>query len=158
MPKRPHGPHFARELIVQYRTHPAKVLVDSKQIATAADAAAVVVPILRPQVQELFLALHLDAKRRLLGIQEVARGGLTDIQVSLRMILMAAVGEKNSCAIICAHNHPSGIPEPSRADIDMTNHFQTLMALFELELVDHIIVGAESYVSFRETGRMRRNY
>ncbi len=153
--KRPNGPRYARELIVQYRVHPAGVLIDSKQITTAADAAAVVVPILRPQVQEVFLAIHLDAKRRLLGIQEVARGGVSEVHVAVRLILTAALGEKNSVAVILAHNHPSGDPNPSPDDVALTNRHAAALELVDILLVDHIVVGEASYVSFRETGRMR---
>jgi DNA repair protein RadC len=153
----PTGPHYARELTVMYRTHPAKVLINATQITTAAEAAAVVVPILRPQVQEVVICLHLDTKRRLLGVQEVARGGVDAVHVPIRMILTAALGEKNSQGILVAHNHPSGDPEPSVDDLMLTRKIAEALGLVEIDLIDHIIVGAEAYVSFRETGRMR-NY
>jgi len=153
--RRPHGPHYARELQVTYRTHPARVLIDSNQITTAAQAAAVVVPILQTQTQEVFIALHLDAGRRLLGVQEVARGGLTRVDVPIRAIVAAALGA-NAHGVLVAHNHPSGDPEPSVGDRTLTRRIHAALELLEIELVDHLVVGAASYCSFQETGRMRR--
>lgn len=156
--KRPKGPHYARELEVRYTTHRSRVAVavDGKQIITAAAAAAVVVPMLESQTQEVFLVLHLDAKRRLLGVQEVGRGKLTEVGVSIRAIFTAVLGERNSNAILLAHNHPSGDPEPSMADIELTKAVVEAARLFEVEVLDHLIVGHERYVSFRDTGRLYR--
>ncbi len=153
--RRPNGPHFARELTVVYKTHPARVLVDGNQIVTVAAAAAVVVPILKDQVQEVFIALHLCAKRRLLGVQEVARGGLTGVSVPIRVIVAAALAG-NTHGIVLGHVHPSGDPEPSPDDLNLTQRIHNALELFEIELVDHLIVGANRYVSLAETGRMRR--
>lgn len=154
--RRPNGPHLARELEVRYTTHRARVLYDGKQITTAADAAAILVPLLESQPQEIFVAIHMDAKRRLLGVQEVGRGGLTETVVSIRSILTACLGEHNTAAILLGHNHPSGDPEPSAVDLSLTRKIIEACRLFDIEVCDHIVVGQGRYISFKRTERMQR--
>ncbi len=147
---------WARELTVQYTLCTPRVAIDGRAIVKAADAAAIVVPLLETQAVERFLVLHLDAKKRLLGVQDVGRGGLTETVVAVRAIFAACLGERNSQAIICAHNHVSGDCEPSPDDIELTRKIVEAGRLFEIEVLDHICIGHQCYVSFKATGRMRR--
>jgi DNA repair protein RadC len=148
-------PPILRELIVQYRAHPSGILVDARQITDAAGAAAVLVPVLKDQPVELFVVLHLDAKRHVIGLQEIARGGLTEVHVPIRSILTGCLGSRNSHGVILGHSHPSGDCEPSADDLALTRRIKAALDLVEIDLVDHIIVGANRYVSFKETGRLR---
>ena len=60
--------------------------------------------------------------------------------------------ELNAAAVIFAHNHPSGLPEPSKADIDITQRLQKALALVDINVLDHIVVGGVDAVSFAERG------
>lgn len=153
-PARPGVAGRLRELYVGYRPSPSGVLVDGRAITTAADAAAVVVPLLGNESQEVFGVLHLDSKARLLGAQEIARGALAETIVSVRPILAACLGERNSAAVVLFHNHPSGTPDPSPEDIELTRRVVAACTLCEVAVFDHIIVGDRAYCSFVDTGRM----
>src|SRR5436190_1422477 len=86
---------------------------------------------------------------------QMACDGLTRVDVPIRAIVAAALGA-NAHGVLVAHNHPSGDPEPSVGDRTLTRRIHAALELFEIELVDHLVVGAASYCSFQETGRMRR--
>lgn len=144
-----------RELIVQYRAHASGAVIDSRQLGTPAAAAAVLVPLLENQPQEVFIVLHLDAKNHLLGVQEVTRGDLTECKPAIRTILTACLGEKNSAGIILAHNHPSGDPTPSPDDLRVTLEIQTAARIFGIPVLDHLIIGDRQYVSLQQSGRMK---
>lgn len=143
-----------RELIVQYRAHPSGAVIDGRQIADPTTAAAVLIPLLENQPQECFIVLHLDSRRHLLGVQEVTRGDLAECQPSIRTILTACLGERNSSAIVLAHNHPSGDPTPSPDDLSMTRQIIAAAAIFGIVVIDHLIIGHGSYCSLQATGRM----
>lgn len=142
-----------RELIVQYRAHPAR-LTNDDQIVTPERAAALLIQLLAAEPQENFVALHLDAKRRLIGIQSVSRGNITETAVPIRAIIGTAIATHNSVSIILGHNHPSGDPEPSLADLILTGQIKRAASLFNLEVADHIIIGDGRYCSLQQTGRM----
>ncbi len=152
---RPTRPLFAKELRVSYATLEPRIPVHARQIKTAADAAAILVPLLKDQPQELFVALHLSTKLHLLGVQEVARGSLADVAVPIRMIVAAALAA-NAAAVCLAHCHPSGDPEPSPDDLVLTHRIVEACRLFDVTVVDHIVVAADRYLSFKETGRLRK--
>ncbi len=150
-----HRQTWARELRVSYSTLEPRIPVLARQIKTAADAAAILVPLLKDQAQELFVCLHLDSKLHLLGVQEVARGGITSVEVPIRMIVAAALAAGATSAVL-GHSHPSGDCTPSPDDITLTSRIVEACRLFEISVVDHLIVGEACYTSFAETGRLRR--
>lgn len=143
-----------RELIVQYRAHPSGAMIDNRQITQPAAAASILVPLLEDQPQEVFIVLHLDARRHLLGVQEVTRGDLADCHPAIRTILTACLGERNSSAIVLAHNHPSGDPEPSPDDLAFTRRVIEAGKIFDITVIDHLIIGHGKYCSLQATGRM----
>ncbi|MCE2968707.1 MAG: DNA repair protein RadC [Burkholderiales bacterium] len=100
---------------------------------------------------EAFVALYLDAQNRLLEVEELFRGTLTQTSVYPRVVVRAAL-RRNAGAVIFAHNHPSGVAEPSRADELLTHSLKDALALVEVQVVDHIIVTAGSTLSFVERG------
>jgi DNA repair protein RadC len=155
-PARPGVAGRVRELCVTYRPHPAGIVTPAGAIDSAEKAAAILVPLLEREAVEVFLVLHLDAKARVLGVQEVARGGLHEIQVSIRPILAACLAEKNSASIVLAHNHPSGDPTPSPEDIALTRRIVAACELCGIGVSDHLIVGDGQLCSFVETGRLER--
>lgn len=100
---------------------------------------------------EMFTVLWLDAQHRLLEVDEMFRGTLTQTSVFPREVLKAAL-RVNAGACIFIHNHPSGLSEPSRADHLLTNDLKSALILIEVRVLDHIVVGGDSTVSFAERG------
>ncbi len=101
---------------------------------------------------EVFLALWLDAQNRLIVSEELFRGTLTQTSVYPREVVKRALAH-NAAAVIFAHNHPSGLAEPSRADEVLTSALKQALALIDVKLVDHFIVaGNAKPLSFAERG------
>lgn len=99
---------------------------------------------------ETLRVIHLDASRRVLGIGEYA-GSATSVAMPLRMIVADAL-RFSSRAVILSHNHPSGDPTPSRADIVITRQLAALLSALGVRLHDHVIIGAGRSTSFRGQG------
>jgi len=106
-------------------------------------------PRLRGLEQETFLALLLDGKHRLLRTVRVSEGTLTTSLVHPREVFRTAVRE-SAAAVIAVHNHPSGDPEPSQEDAEVTRRLREAGVLLGIPLLDHVIVGEGTYVSMRE--------
>jgi len=100
---------------------------------------------------ESFTVLFLDVKHRLIQSAELARGTLDEASVYPREIIKQAL-QLNAAAIIIAHNHPSGSPEPSQADQQLTQTIKQAMQLLDLRLLDHFIVALPHVYSFAEHG------
>jgi len=102
--------------------------------------------------REIFVALWLDAQNRLINSEELFAGSLTQTSVYPREVLKSALAH-NAAAVILAHNHPSGVAEPSRADEMLTRSLQQALALIDVRLLDHFIVaGQQIPLSFAERG------
>ena len=106
---------------------------------------------LAPREHEIFAALWLDAQNRVLACEELFRGTLTQTSVYPREVVKGALAQ-NAAAVIFAHNHPSGIAEPSRADELLTQSLKTALALVDVKVLDHFIVGGAVVMSFSERG------
>jgi DNA repair protein RadC len=101
---------------------------------------------------EVFIALWLDAQNRLIVSEELFRGTLTQTSVYPREVVKRALAH-NAGAVILAHNHPSGLAEPSRADEVLTSSLKQALALIDVKLLDHFIVtGSAEPLSFAERG------
>ncbi|WP_420476627.1 RadC family protein [Noviherbaspirillum sp. ST9] len=100
---------------------------------------------------ESFAVLFLDVKNRLIASEELFRGTLTQTSVYPREVVKAALGH-NAAAVIIAHNHPSGTPEPSAADRTLTLALKQALALVDVRLLDHFIVAGRLVYSFAEHG------
>jgi DNA repair protein RadC len=101
---------------------------------------------------EVFVALWLDAQNRLIASEELFRGTLTQTSVYPREVVKRALAH-NAGAVILAHNHPSGLAEPSRADEVLTSSLKQALALIDVKLLDHFIVtGSAEPLSFAERG------
>lgn len=102
--------------------------------------------------REVFMALWLDAQNRLIEAQELFVGSLTQTSVYPREVVKAALAH-NAAAVILAHNHPSGIAEPSRADELLTGTLKEALALVDIKVLDHFVVaGNTPPLSFAERG------
>ena len=100
---------------------------------------------------EVFAVLYLDAQHRLVEYRELFRGTLTQTSVYPREVVRHAL-ELRSAAVVLAHNHPSGLAEPSRADEFLTQTLKSALALVDVRVLDHLVVGQGAVVSFAERG------
>lgn len=100
---------------------------------------------------EVFVCLWLDAQHRVIGCEELFRGTLTQTSVYPREIVKAAL-KANAAAVIFAHNHPSGVAQPSQADELLTRNLKDALALVEVKVLDHFIVAGNQTLSFAERG------
>ena len=100
---------------------------------------------------EVFVVLFLDAQHRVLGSEELFRGTLTQTSVYPREVVKAAL-RANAAAVIFAHNHPSGVAEPSQADELLTRQLKDALAMVDVRVLDHFIVAGRSTLSFAERG------
>jgi DNA repair protein RadC len=101
--------------------------------------------------REVFAVLFLDHQQRLLGFETLFQGTLSQTSVHPREVVKRALA-LNAAAVILAHNHPSGVAEPSRADEFLTRTLKDALALVDVRVIDHIVVGAGSTASFAERG------
>jgi DNA repair protein RadC len=106
---------------------------------------------LRHLPHEVFACLFLDNRHRVIVFEELFRGTIDGASVHPREVVRRAL-QHNAAAIILAHNHPSGIAEPSRADIQLTRRLVDALALIDVRVLDHIVVGDGNGVSLAERG------
>jgi DNA repair protein RadC len=120
-------------------------------IGTPGQAAAVLAPLFAPAEGEMVAVIHLDGDHRLLAIAIEKVGALDEVELPIRAILSKAL-RIGSEAIIVAHNHPSGDPNPSSADEAATRALASAAAATDIRLYDHIIFGGGDNRSFRSLG------
>jgi DNA repair protein RadC len=106
---------------------------------------------LQDRPHEVFVGVFLDAQNRVLAVEELSRGTLTQTSVYPREVVKRALAH-NAAALIFAHNHPSGIAEPSRSDEALTQALKQALALVDVKVLDHFVVGAGAAMSFAERG------
>ena len=106
---------------------------------------------LRSRPHEVFACLFLDNRHRVISFEEMFRGTIDGASVHPREVAKRAL-ELNAAALIAAHNHPSGVAEPSRSDRAITNKLRDALALVEVRLLDHFVIGDGEVVSFAERG------
>ena len=100
---------------------------------------------------EEFSVLFLDAQHCVIAFESMFRGSISQTSVYPREVLKRALA-LNAAAVILSHNHPSGKPEPSRADEHLTQTLKSALALADIRVLDHIVIGGVSSVSFAERG------
>ncbi len=102
---------------------------------------------------EVFVVLFLDAQHRLIHLEEMFRGTLSQTSVYPREVVLRALHHQ-AAAVVLAHNHPSGSVQPSRADESLTQTLKSALALIDVRVLDHIIVGIGETLSMSEKGLM----
>jgi len=100
---------------------------------------------------EVFICIQLDAQHRVIAVEELFRGTLTQTSVYPREVVKAAL-RANAAAVIFAHNHPSGAAQPSRADELLTRNLKDALAMVDVKVLDHFIVAGNQALSFAERG------
>lgn len=100
---------------------------------------------------EVFAIIFMDTQHRVIKFEEMFRGTVNSASVYPREVIKRAL-ELNATAMVIAHNHPSGVPEPSTTDRTLTDKIKKAADLMDIKLLDHVVAGAEGTVSFAERG------
>jgi len=106
---------------------------------------------LENRAREAFVAVLLDAQHRVIAQEELFQGTLTQTSVYPREVVKCVV-RHNAAAVIFAHNHPSGVAEPSQADQTLTETLKRALALIDVRVLDHFVIGRGAATSFAERG------
>ncbi len=109
--------------------------------------------LLRSRQQEVFMAIFLDAQHRVMASEELFSGTLTQTSVYPREVVKRALYH-NAAAVIFAHNHPSGVTEPSQSDRLLTDALKQALSLVDVRVLDHFIVSGSGCLSFAEQGML----
>lgn len=107
--------------------------------------------LLQTRDREVFAALFLDNQHRVLVYEELFLGTLSAATVYPRDVVKRAL-HHNAAALMLVHNHPSGYPEPSQADIEITHRLQSVLKLVDIRLLDHLVVATEGIVPLADRG------
>jgi DNA repair protein RadC len=100
---------------------------------------------------EVFCVIYLTKRHQFIACEDLFRGTIDGASVYPREVLKEAL-KHNAAAVILAHNHPSGVAEPSQADLDITRQLKKVLDLVEIKVLDHIIIAGGDTVSFAERG------
>lgn len=125
--------------------------VQQPRIQSPTDVIQYLDPNFRVYESEYFLCIELSKKHTIIAIETVGKGGLDGVSALPRDVFKQALRD-SAAAVILVHNHPSGDPQPSVADIQLTQRLITAGNLIGIQVLDHIIVGDGNYVSLREKG------
>lgn len=140
--------HAALELA---RRHLRENLTRGKPLTSPAATREYLRAALRDRAHEVFCALHLDTRHRVIAFDELFAGTIDSAHVHPRVVVEKALARR-AAALIVAHNHPSGIAEPSQADLAITRRLRDALGLVDIRLLDHFIVGDGEVVSLAERG------
>jgi len=132
----------------------SKAAVERYVIHGPEDAASYVMPRLRYERKEHFMTLLLNMKNQVLALKCISIGSLNASIVHPREVFQAAI-ENNAAAMILIHNHPSGDPEPSKEDINVTHRLVEAGAIMDIPVLDHVIIGDKKYISLKEKGMVK---
>lgn len=133
------------------RRHLAEALSQGSCLSSSNQVKEYLIAQLRHQQRELFVALFLDSQHRLLAYEVISAGTLNCAAVYPREVVKLAL-RYNAAAVIFAHNHPSGVAQPSNCDHDLTRALSKALQLLDIRTLDHVIVGEGSCFSFAENG------
>jgi DNA repair protein RadC len=124
---------------------------DRLAVRSPADLAQVLIAQMSHLDQEQLCTVFLDTRNRVLGSEMIYRGSLNASYIRIAEVFRAAV-RRNCASIIVAHNHPSGDPSPSPEDVAVTRELVAAGRLLNVEVLDHLVVGQQRFVSLRERG------
>ncbi|CAG7655340.1 DNA repair protein RadC [Paenibacillus allorhizosphaerae] len=128
-------------------------LNDTVTIRSPQDVATLLSEDLRYLQKEHFVCLFLNTKNHVVGQETLSMGSLNASIVHPREIFRAAI-KRSSASIVCAHNHPSGDPTPSPEDIQITKRLVQAGDIIGIEVLDHVVIGDQKFVSLKELGLM----
>lgn len=153
-----HGLGQAKYLLLQAtlemsRRYLAETMSREDVLTNPASTSNYLLAKMRDYRREVFACVFLDTRNRVITYEELFLGTINSATVHAREVVQHAL-KLNASAIILAHNHPSGIAEPSQADRDLTMQLQKALSLIDVRVLDHIVVGDGATVSFAERGYM----
>jgi len=120
-------------------------------VIQTADDAYVLLKDLQSEMVEKFTVLFMDTRHRVLALVVMFSGGMTEAVVDVRILIKTAL-DIGATTFLIAHNHPSGDPKPSAEDRAITKKIEQAARLFDIRLLDHIVVGHENFFSFANEG------
>lgn len=120
-------------------------------VIQSADDAYPLLKDLQNEMVEKFTVLFMDTRHRVLALVVMFSGGMTESVVDVRILIKTAL-DIGATTFLIAHNHPSGDPKPSAEDRAITKKIEQAARLFDIRLLDHIVVGHEAYFSFANEG------
>ena len=130
-----------------------RTLAHYGQLRSSADVSQLLRQYLADTDREHFVVFLVDKKNKVIGINTVSVGSLDTSIVKPSNVFKPAI-LANTAAIICGHNHPSGDPAPSKEDRAMTKRLVEGGKLLDIQILDHVIVGADRYYSFADEGTL----
>lgn len=133
------------------RRYYEQALPAGKAIRSPADTEAFLMARLRDLPHELFCCIYLDNRHRIIGFEELFRGTIDGTSVYPREVVKQALAV-NAAAVILAHNHPSGVAEPSQADERITRRLKAALELVDIRLLDHLVIGDGTSTSLASRG------
>lgn len=133
------------------RINKLNVIRSGKIISSPSDIASHIMKEMVVLKQEVLKLIMLDTKNNIIGIKDLFKGSLNTSIVHPREIFKEAIKKSSSSIIIC-HNHPSGDPTPSKEDINITIRLKECSKIIGIDLLDHLIIGKDQYVSLKEKG------
>ncbi|HFD80605.1 MAG TPA: JAB domain-containing protein [Gammaproteobacteria bacterium] len=133
------------------RRHLHEQLLRGDALESPADTRAYLSARLRDYPYEVFACLFLDSRHRVIRYEELFRGTIDGASVHPREVVRHAL-QHNAAAVILAHNHPSGVAEPSEADRQITRRLGAALALVDIKVLDHFVIGDGEALSFAERG------
>ena len=146
------GPAKAAQLLAAFelgRRMMAEAPEERYQIRSPSDAANLLMTMIGHKEQEHFVVLYLDTRNRVLDREILYKGSLNTSLVRIAEVFRSAV-RRNCKAVIVAHNHPSGDPNPSPEDVALTRRLVSAGKILEIDVLDHVVVGQNRFVSLRE--------
>lgn len=142
------------QAVIEMSNRHLRETIDRTDVLSSPDAVrAYLQAQLRESPCEIFAGLFLDNRHRVIRYEELFRGTIDGASVHPREVIRRAL-ELNAAAMIIAHNHPSGVAEPSHADIDITGRLRQALELVDIRLLDHLIIGDAEVTSLAELGRL----
>ena len=150
------GPAKAALLVAALELGRRRQIFESRTklvIRNSIDAYGLIKPYLADLIREEFWVFHLNRASSVVLAEKLSIGGVSGTTVDIRLLYKSAL-ERLTSSIILAHNHPSGQMRPSRSDIELTKQVVKAGKLFGIDVVDHLIVGASSFYSFADEGKL----
>jgi DNA repair protein RadC len=138
------------EIAKRYQVVPLKFQM---QLKCSQDVIKCFMPHMRSLKKEVFKVINLDVKNKIINMLTVSEGDLSSTIVNPREVYREAI-RSSAAGMIVIHNHPSGDPTPSREDILITSRLLKAGNLINIKLIDHVIIGENSYCSFADEGRL----
>ena len=145
------GHEFESQIIEKARGILAERMLQSDALTNPTAVSQYLVAQFAGLEHEVFGCLFLDNRHRVIRYEEMFRGTIDGCSVHPREVVKAALAA-NAAAVILAHNHPSGVAEPSRADTHLTTRLRDALALVDIRVLDHFVVGGADTASFAERG------